>query len=105
VKNIQKTEMRVRLWSAMLLYPLLALGQAYFILPEAREKDSVVEAVQRAFILGLIVYGATEAVNHAIFTNWTLQVSSVDMIAGIILTVLVSIITFEIHHHIKGKLR
>lgn len=105
VQKIQKKPLEVKVWSSFLLYPLLALGQAIFVLPLARKNNKATDALWYSFIYGIIIYGSFDAINHSIFRNWSLFASLVDFTEGVLLSMTVGWLTYQVHHNISMKSR
>ena len=75
VQSIQKSPMRVRLFSAALTYLIMIIGLYYFILSENRHP-------LEAFLFGIVIYGVYEFTTYAIFNNWTPFAVVLDTIWG-----------------------
>lgn len=75
IKNIQGSEIQVRLLSAAGVYILMSFALYYFIIKPRRN-------VQDAFILGLVIYGVFDLTNYAIFSKYNLITGLIDMIWG-----------------------
>jgi uncharacterized membrane protein len=78
IKNIQKSDMIIRIYSALLCYLCLATIIYYFIIFKK-------ESITTSAILGALVYGVFDFTNHAIFQNWTLSLAIMDIVWGAIL--------------------
>jgi uncharacterized membrane protein len=57
---------------------------------------SLKEAIAYGSLVGLVIYGIYNATNYAIFKNWTINVSIMDTIWGIVVCSIVSIILYKI---------
>lgn len=75
IKNIQGSEIQVRLLSAVGVYILMSFALYYFIIKPRRN-------VQDAFLLGLVIYGVFDLTNYAIFSKYNLITGLIDMIWG-----------------------
>ncbi len=78
IKNIQGTELKVRMLSAVGVYVLMSFGLYYFII---KPKRTVFDAA----LLGLVIYGVFDLTNHAIFSKYNLVTGLTDMVWGSVL--------------------
>ncbi len=76
IENIQKESLSVNMYSAILVYVLLAFG-IYYLLDD---KD-----LKKAFIFGLVTYGVYDFTNGALLKNWDFNLAIGDTIWGGIL--------------------
>ena len=89
VKNIQKTNMKIRVLSAVGVYILLAFGLYTFIISKRRP-------AYEAFLLGVVIYGVFEMTNYAIFDNWSLLPVMFDTLWGGVLLYLSTLVTYKV---------
>jgi uncharacterized membrane protein len=82
-------------------YPLYAFVTLVLAVVPAVSSSSWVDALWRGALLGLAAYGAYDLTNHATIANWPLSVTIVDMLWGICVTALTSVIAFFIIHYFK----
>ena len=78
IKNIQGSNLNLKVSSTILCYLALTLGIYYFSI---LKKISLLET----FFLGIFVYGVFEFTNHAIFKNWKWSTVLMDTLWGGIL--------------------
>ena len=78
VKNIQFANINLKIYAVILCYLCIATVIQYFIIFKK-------ESIRTAGILGMLVYGIFDFTNHAIFNNWGLMMSIMDIIWGGIL--------------------
>jgi len=94
VQKIQNQPMVVSKLSAIVAYLLLGLGILYFVLPKVLStngsKQTVTELLQKAIrwggLLGLIIYGVFDMTNMTIFRDWTLPISLIDTLWGVVVS-------------------
>jgi uncharacterized membrane protein len=85
ITNVQKTELKVNLKSALACYIILVSGLYYFIIrKKAPPKD--------AFLLGVLINGVYETTNYAFFKNWSPLLVLLDTLWGGILLATTTII-------------
>lgn len=84
------------LWPGALFYLIYSLGILYFVVSPALAAKSLAVAVTRGALLGLVAYAAYDLTNHATLSKWPPAVTVVDMLWGVCLTVLVSVIAYFI---------
>ena len=87
-----------KLYPAMLVYVLLALGTVLFVLPKA---NSFSAAILWGALLGLIVYGVYDLTNYATIAHWPLKFLFMDMAWGTVCGALVAGITFWVSKLMK----
>jgi uncharacterized membrane protein len=83
----------LRLWSGLAAWLLIALGAVVFILPLAKSYPS---AAMYGALFGLVVYGVYDFTNFAIFKNYTLALTLVDLGWGMTLYAVSSVFAFFI---------
>lgn len=93
VKLVQGSKIKMRLEGAILCYILLVFGLWYFVLQH--KYQNINDALIKAFILGLVIYGVYETTNYAILNNWKLETVLLDSIWGGILFTIVTFIYFK----------
>ncbi len=82
------------LWPAGLFYLIYAFGIAYFAVGPALEAKSLMLALGRGALLGLLAYGAYDLTNHATIARWPGVVTLVDLLWGVLVTALASAIAY-----------
>jgi uncharacterized membrane protein len=75
-----------RYLAAGLLYVLYAAGIVGFAVLPALDAGSAGRAAAAGALLGLVVYGVYDLTNLAVLKGWTVTVSVVDVLWGIVLT-------------------
>ena len=85
ISAVQKSEMKVNAFGAMLSYFFIILSLYWFVIQQGK---SVVDA----FVLGVCVYGVYEYTNYALFTNWRLKTTLVDTLWGGVLFALTTFV-------------
>ncbi len=89
IVNIQKTELKVNIKSAIACYILLVYGLYYFIIKKrAPPKD--------AFLLGVLINGVYETTNYAFFKEWSPLLVVMDTLWGGILLSTTTYIYYKI---------
>lgn len=81
-------EFALNYWAAAVVYLLLALGVAVFVLPA----ESWQIALGRGALLGLIIYGVYDFTNLAILNKYSLRLLAVDVVWGVCVTAAASVI-------------
>jgi uncharacterized membrane protein len=66
-------------WVALLVYVLLGLGVAVFVVPRA---SSAATAAGFGALFGLIVYGVYDLTNYSTLAQWPAIVTAADMVWG-----------------------
>lgn len=79
---------------AMIFYFLFNIGILVFPVNQAVEEDSTLYAVVLGGLYGLFTYGTYELTNFAVMKEWSLKITVVDLIWGVVLSSLVSTSSF-----------
>lgn len=91
INKIQASPLQLRFFSAIVVYILIFIMWVVFIYNN-KDNYSLKENIGRAFLLGATTYGIYDFTNYAIFKNWTLPISIMDMIWGGILYSIVTVV-------------
>ena len=83
------------LWTAAILFYLFfLLGLVVFVIAPAVESGSLTKAILLGLFFGFITYQTYELTNYALVKDWPFIVVLVDIAWGMVLSSLVSAITF-----------
>jgi uncharacterized membrane protein len=94
LKNIQKADVKVNIWSALACYIILVSGLYYFII----RKNA---PIKDAFFLGVLINGVYETTNYAFFKNWSPLLVILDTLWG---GILLGTTTFLYYNIAKNKI-
>jgi uncharacterized membrane protein len=84
-------------WTAAIIFYLLFIGGlVVFVISPAVEKNSLVHALIYGALFGLITYATYDLTNLATLKDWSLTVTVVDLIWGMVLSASVSTISYFI---------
>ena len=89
IKNIQGTDIKVNFIAVGITYIFLIFGINYFIIQKKR-------SVSDAALLGLTIYGVYEFTNLAVFSKWSILLSTVDTMWGAVLFGLTTSIIYKL---------
>ena len=79
---------------AVLFYILYAAGLSYILLvPALKLGLDTYEVFLRGAVIGAMAYGAYDLTNHATLLNWPTIITIVDMMWGMFVTAMTSVIT------------
>ncbi len=87
---------KVNWTAAILFYLLFIIGIFYFCILPAIEKDSISKAIIGGAFFGIITYATYDLTNLATLKNWPLPIVFIDIIWGMVLTMIVSVSGFFI---------
>lgn len=74
-------------WPAAVIFYLLFLaGLLFFVVLPAAARDSLMHGLLRGLFFGLITYATYDLTNLATLKNWSLSLSVVDILWGMILS-------------------
>ncbi len=76
----------VNWWAAGIFYLLYAFGIYFFIVQPAVVHGSVLTAVWRGALFGLIAYATYDLTNLATLRNWPLSITLIDLAWGALIT-------------------
>jgi uncharacterized membrane protein len=89
IVNVQKTELKVNIKSAIACYIILVCGLYYFIIKKrAPPRD--------AFLLGVLINGVYETTNYAFFKEWSPLLVLLDTLWGGILLSTTTLLYYKI---------
>jgi len=72
--------------AAGLFYVIYIFGLVVFVVQPAVADKSVLFAATRGALFGLVAYSTFDLTAHAVFKDWPLKVTVIDMLWGTILT-------------------
>jgi len=82
--------------AAMIFYLLFIVGIVVFVLMPGLKTGSLAFTLRSAVLFGLITYATYDLTNLATIRDWPVLVTLVDLMWGIILSVLVSLVGFGV---------
>ncbi|KTD27200.1 DUF2177 family protein [Legionella maceachernii] len=83
-------------WSAAIVYICISLAILYFVLPSAQ--GNYLQALMGGVMLGLVTYGIYDFTNYSILAHWTLKITLIDVIWGMVLCGVTSLLSFFIQN-------
>lgn len=78
--------------AAIIFYLLFIAGLLFFVVMPGLKDDSLKTSLLRAAMFGLITYGTYDLTNLATVKDWPVLVTVVDMIWGMVLSVIVGLV-------------
>ena len=78
--------------AAIIFYLLFIAGLLFFVVMPGLKDDSLKTSLLRAAMFGLITYGTYDLTNLATVKDWPVLVTVVDMIWGMVLSVVVGLV-------------
>lgn len=89
------------LWlAAILFYMLFVAGLIHFVILPGRSVGSLRYTLVRAAFFGLITYATYDLTNLATIRDWPLILTLVDLLWGMVLSSLVSMVGFRVARHL-----
>jgi uncharacterized membrane protein len=82
IKNIQKTNMNVKILPSLFVFIVGAFGLTYFIYDKIRYEHIYLDSLKYAFVFGLVTYAIFDLTNMAIFNNWLIGPTLIDILWG-----------------------
>jgi len=89
IREIQGSELKIKIIPTLLVYVFLIGGLYYFILLPKRP-------IIDAFILGLVIYAVFDLTNLAILDKWSYQIVILDSLWGASLFAMTTFITYKL---------
>jgi uncharacterized membrane protein len=83
-------------WAAIVFYLFFLIGLVVFVIGPAVESSSFQRALLLGLLFGFITYQTYELTNYALVKNWPFIIVVVDVAWGMVLSGLVSVITYLI---------
>ncbi len=80
--------------AAFLVYALFIVGLTLFVIMPGLDKKSLINVLVLGGLFGLVAYGVYDLTNLATLKQWTLVVTVVDMLWGMVVGALVSGVTY-----------
>jgi uncharacterized membrane protein len=81
--------------AAIIFYLLFIAGLIFFAVLPGLKDDSLKTSLLRAVMFGLITYGTYALTNLAVVKDWPVLVTVVDMIWGVVLSVIVCLVSLR----------
>ena len=87
VRDIQKSDIDIRLYPALFAYACMVIGLVQFSLPRMKPSyqtdfDCAKDCLYNGGLLGFVIYGVYNGTNSAIFTHWNDTVFLYDLAWG-----------------------
>ena len=80
--------------AAGIFYLLFVVGLVVFVLEPAIKNNSLVEALWRGALFGLIAYATYDLTNLATIKDWPLLITIIDLIWGAVLSGSVAVVSY-----------
>jgi uncharacterized membrane protein len=81
-------------WAAFLFYFLFVVGLLVFVVDPGLKENSLTATLWRAALFGLITYATYDLTSHALIKDWPAIITAVDLIWGVVLSMIVSSISY-----------
>lgn len=91
IESVQHEAPQFRIVGAVLSYCFLIFGVYYFVYQHA---ESVYDCMLNGALFGLVVYGVFDATNFAIFKNYSVKASCIDVAWGMFVCSTSATLTF-----------
>jgi uncharacterized membrane protein len=96
IKDIQKEDLQVRYYPAVLFYLIAGLAFVYYIYPLGKKNET--DIIKYGALMGLLMYGTFDFTNLALFKNYTLKYAIMDTVWGMTVMAISSYLVFKIIH-------
>lgn len=100
IKKIQGSKMTVNLLYAVLTYILMIIGLQFFVIPNIKEENMLMDSLKYGFLYGMILYGVYGLTAAAVIKDWDILVTVYDIIWGGTVYFLTAYLTFVILSYI-----
>ena len=89
IHSIQKSSLKMKMIPTIFVYLFIYGALYYFVLKDRKPAFD-------AFILGVVLYGVFDMTNMALFDNWGLLYSIIDIVWGGILLYTTTLLTYKL---------
>ena len=93
IKQIQKSQLKLRWSAAISCYFVIAFGISYFVLPNVNEESVILDSAKYGLLFGLTVYAVYDLTNLSLFRDYKFEVAILDMSWGAALGFLATLFT------------
>jgi uncharacterized membrane protein len=93
IARMEKNKLKAKLVPGLIVYLIIALGITLFVSPLSK---TIPTSLIYGGLFGLVVYGVYDLTNLSILKNYSMKLTIIDVIWGIILCGLVSFLTLII---------
>ncbi len=87
---------KANLLPAFLFYLLFVAGIMYFVIFPAIKSGSLLKAILGGVFFGLVTYATYDLTNLATIKNWPLRITIIDLLWGMLVSTIVSMVGFWI---------
>lgn len=85
--------------AAIIFYLTFVAGLLFFVIIPGLKNNTLKESLFRAAFFGILTYGTYGLTNLALIEGWPVLVTFVDIIWGMILSVIVCLVSFKVGSH------
>jgi uncharacterized membrane protein len=93
-ESVQKSKLQARIIPAIMIYILLPVAIYIWAI---RGKTSIKQAMLNGALVGFILYAFYDLTNYATLTNWTMEMTIIDILWGITVCTIGSGIGYYFH--------
>lgn len=106
ITEVQGVDLEFRYSSSLMVYLIMSVAIIVWILPriekeveDKRDMEILKASFKYGSLMGLMIYGVYNFTNHAIFRNWSLETSFVDIFWGSFLMGVVTYLTYAMTYN------
>jgi len=85
--------------AAIIFYLMFVAGLLFFVVMPGLKKKSMKDSLFRAAVFGILTYGTYDLTNLALIEGWPVLVTAVDIIWGMILSMIVCLVSVKVCRH------
>jgi len=85
--------------AAIIFYLMFVAGLLFFVVLPGLKNNALKESLFRAAAFGILTYGTYDLTNLALIEGWPVLVTVVDIIWGMILSVIVCLVSVKVGRH------
>jgi len=90
--------------AAIIFYLMFVAGLLFFVVIPGLKKNDLKESLFRAAVFGILTYGTYDLTNLALIEGWPVLVTAVDIIWGMILSIIVCLVSLKVSRHFNPYL-
>lgn len=85
--------------AAIIFYLMFVAGLLFFVVIPGLKKTGLKDSLFRAALFGILTYGTYDLTNLALIEGWPVLVTVVDIIWGMVLSVIVCLVSVKLGRH------
>ena len=89
--------------AAIIFYLMFVAGLLFFVVIPGLKKNDLKVSLFRAAVFGILTYGTYDLTNLALIEGWPVLVTAVDIVWGMILSIIVCLVSLKVSRHFDWR--